>query len=1279
MAEWWEIPSTPRGIGDRFRDSYIDAASRAEIGGAAMVSREVLKRRGMTEAQINAALRRIQEQAARKNAADPAIQGQGFDKLAPANIGRLVVDLAGGMLGGVDPTYVIAPGRGPATRIVGQAIVNASENAASQKIQQSKGIRDDFDWGEVGFNAAAGAAFQGAGEAGRKAKTSIQVRKARQDPRFPDLVETIVDLEGGGTLAKPKTSPKGAMGVMQVMPDTARKPGFGIDPWDGKSQKDLKRVGEQYAAAMHRKYDGDPIKVLAAYNAGPGRVDAAVKKHGDNWLTHMPDETVNYVRKGGDKLLGKKNPKFAEFKASEERWNKASEDYEAGRLPEDEYDRILADHDKILDEYEANGFDDIMRQADDSDGFSIAEQYRGQKQDPLGNSLEEGQSIPSNEYYRDMEGRDEPMSYYDWLDQKYEEGHQEWVDKNFDEGQTVVGYGANINERGEDITGQNVTPFPTTRAVEPNPRGKPAEVIDFEAARDAKDDAEHSAMLEGFVKEADANYWNIRHLLDAVVKGNPHQLNKKKIADYIDNIDNALYHAHENDSRELVNILEDTKEVWRQIGLHLGTGREHNSASKFIGRRDAPPEYRHIQDRIDELDDLYIEANKRGDKEEARRIAIEQDNLMEREKRIEADRTPVNENKVETEKERITREAIEAENAYEAHFNRRDDNHPEFANKNSKRYKEWKAKEEELLAKKESTYELLKRLFKDDSGELRGDGEGRDESDLPEAVHILRRALKSAESLPGRQRKLYKEARKEKLQKAVETGKYTSGEKGFYAEKKAFEGSMPKVDFSPIRHEFKQEQIDDLFNMVKNNIRLSFYDKVTARSGLAKVMGAEGGAVPTARELELLGEVFPKDVIQGILKNREFKEKLAHHVANALNLPRAIMSSMDASAPLRQGVFLIGRKEFYPAFAEMFKYLAKPKYFEAAMDEIYSRPTYQMMRKAGLSITKTDGPLSAREEDFMSNLPEKIPLLNVPYKASQRAYTGFLNKLRADTFDNLVRLYDEAGIQVSRDMKKMRHMAEYVNAATGRGKLQMFGKNFEQAAPLLNAAFFSPRLISSRLTMLNPAFYAKLDPVVRKEAMKSLVSFSLIATTVLSLAAMAGADVETDPRSSDFAKIKVGNTRFDVLGGFQQYLRFFAQVATGEVKKPDGSIQELGKGYKNDTRLDKTIDFGRSKLSPVASYVGNALDGKNMIGEEVTHPKAELDLVQPLYVQDLKEAMELYGAKGLLTGVPAIFGVGVQTYKPREKKEKQVKSENWWENGTSETSKKSESNWWEKP
>lgn len=92
------------------------------------------------------------------------------------------------------------------------------------------------------------------------------------------------------------TSSAGAQGKMQVMPGTNTDPGFGVKPAQDSSDAERTRVGRDYLAAMMRRYGNDPAKAWAAYNWGPGNVDAAIKKAGANYLNLAPPETQEYVK-----------------------------------------------------------------------------------------------------------------------------------------------------------------------------------------------------------------------------------------------------------------------------------------------------------------------------------------------------------------------------------------------------------------------------------------------------------------------------------------------------------------------------------------------------------------------------------------------------------------------------------------------------------------------------------------------------------------------------------------------------------------------------------------------------------------------------------------------------------------------------------------------------------------------------------------------------------------------------------------------------------------------
>ena len=88
------------------------------------------------------------------------------------------------------------------------------------------------------------------------------------------------------------TSSKGAQGEMQVMPATARDPGFGIKPAQSDDPNELRRVGDEYASVLLRRYR-DPKLAMIAYNMGPGATDKWLASGADP--RRLPRETQGYI------------------------------------------------------------------------------------------------------------------------------------------------------------------------------------------------------------------------------------------------------------------------------------------------------------------------------------------------------------------------------------------------------------------------------------------------------------------------------------------------------------------------------------------------------------------------------------------------------------------------------------------------------------------------------------------------------------------------------------------------------------------------------------------------------------------------------------------------------------------------------------------------------------------------------------------------------------------------------------------------------------------------
>jgi len=516
-----------------------------------------------------------------------------------------------------------------------------------------------------------------------------------------------------------------------------------------------------------------------------------------------------------------------------------------------------------------------------------------------------------------------------------------------------------------------------------------------------------------------------------------------------------------------------------------------------------------------------------------------------------------------------------------------------------------------------------------------------------DSVSKLLTAIKGADKPRTELEAIYTAERAKRATDVEQIFSQANGRQGFYDALGKLAGELapekPKFDMLKL----EQKDTDNLFNMIQSFKDFDVYTKISASNGLQKIFFGE---IPQDSQLKLLEKIFGTDFVDAVMTKKPFIDKVKDFVTEMVNVPRSLITSLDMSAVLRQGIIqtVSHPVKAIPAFKEMFLSTFSPKHFEEWFKALPSHPFYKQMNDAKLYIADPlshIGGLSAKEEKFMTNFAEKIPIFGNLIKASERAYVGFLNKIRVDTFSRMAEQYAKADITTP---KLLKDAARYVNNSTGRGglgKLENFGRE-------LNSIFFSPRLLTSRFNMLNPVFYARLSPPVRKQAMHDMAKFIGTGMTVLGLAEMNGAEVEKDPTSSDFMKIKIGNTRFDVWGGFQQWVRVFSQIVAGQVKSTgSGNVYKLNQDkFPFTSRTDVALQFMRGKLSPGVSSLIDLVNGQNVIGEKFNLSKEAYDNSIPLYIQDMIQAVEDLGPDAIWgIGIPGFLGVGTQTYDTQKK------------------------------
>jgi len=380
---------------------------------------------------------------------------------------------------------------------------------------------------------------------------------------------------------------------------------------------------------------------------------------------------------------------------------------------------------------------------------------------------------------------------------------------------------------------------------------------------------------------------------------------------------------------------------------------------------------------------------------------------------------------------------------------------------------------------------------------------------------------------------------------------------------------------------------------------------------------------------------------------KSFKEKNAPRglVTATFGTLKSLKSSLDNSFFGRQGfkVLTTHPKAWGKAFVKSWGDIAMGISGKDALDvldaDILSRPNSinNIYKKMGLDV-------GAIEDAFPSSLPEKIPGFGRVFKASEYAYTGAAHRMRADLADQLLDKAERAGVDIT-DKKQLESLGKLINSMTGRGHL---GKA-EGGADTLNNLFFSARNWKSNFDTITAHQLQKdVSPFVRKEAAVNLLKMIAATSAVMTAAsAWKPGSVEWDPRSSNFGKIKIGNTRFEMTGGMASIATVASRIATQETKSSTSDrITKLNSDeFGAKSTWDVLMDYAEGKMSPGAQVIKQVMTGKDFVGNAVTPASIAKDALMPLPVSNYQELKnDPKSANTVLSMIADGLGIGTNTY-----------------------------------
>ena len=353
----------------------------------------------------------------------------------------------------------------------------------------------------------------------------------------------------------------------------------------------------------------------------------------------------------------------------------------------------------------------------------------------------------------------------------------------------------------------------------------------------------------------------------------------------------------------------------------------------------------------------------------------------------------------------------------------------------------------------------------------------------------------------------------------------------------------------------------------------------------------------------------------------------------------ALVASIDNSFMGRQGlktlmthpsVWWDGAKN---SFTDIAGTLGGKNMKDALMADIYSKENYL---NGNYDLAKI---LPKSEEQYPTSLPERIWGLGKAFKASEVAFTGSAIRMRTGLYDLVSNIAEKNGVEMNK--AEIQSIGKMINSLTARGQ---WGKTGEPA--VVRMILWSPKMLKANLDVLTAHTGQDISPFARKQAAINLAKIVMTSATIMTIAnAIKPGSAETDPRSTNFGKVKVGNTTFDFTGGASSLLVLASRLLSGSSKSSStGLVTQFGSGYGQQSRFDTLIDFLTNKTTPPVGAIISFLKGTTPSGQKATLKNVVGNITTPISIQNAINLKDDHSAEAVLGVLLDTIGINANTY-----------------------------------